>query len=212
MNKHKWIIFLKLLVVVFILFIIIIFLITRLLIIKLPLRYKGTFNETLVALNWDNDRNFIQTGSSCAGFASMAFLYSLKGIKLNPYAIYINLNKRVKDNTVYPWEISRYLRIFGIETVTYSLSLMPLEEREDWIKDKMNKKTPVILEINNGNKLHYIAILGYNSNNFYVYDSLVKTDTNGVEPGVISINCKQLMSRWQNTKYFGIPINIAITL
>jgi hypothetical protein len=163
-------------------------------------------------LPWDNDRNFVQTGNTCGGHALMAFLYSYRGEKRNPYYLYEKINEKDQIGYIYFWGITRYMHKNGLKGKSYYMNLYSRAAKEAWIKGKIANKLPVMLIIQNGKALHYITLLGYSESEFFIYDSLQKRDQNEEMPGNMTIRISDVLNKWEKASYKGIKINIATTL
>ena len=163
-------------------------------------------------LPWSDDRNFVQTGNTCGGHALMAFLYSFRGEKRNPYYLYEKIDEKDKIGYMYFWGLTRYMQRNGIKGKNYYMNLNSRSEKETWIKGRIAQKIPVILLIKNNKALHYITILGYSENEFYIYDSLQRQDQNAEMPGNITEPIPDVFDNWEAARYKGIKINIATTL
>ena len=81
------------------------------------------------------------------------------------------------------------------------------EEKIEKLKKELSDRNPVIILGGINQYQHYITILGYNKNIFFIYDSLQKKDPynqinltidkNGTLPGNINMSEKELLSFWR---------------
>lgn len=164
------------------------------------------------SLKWDNNLNLLQTHNSCGSYSSMAFIYTQTGKLVDPEFINKNITGKMENNYTYPWGIVDYLYKHGISSRIYWHGLMPDSEKLKWIKTKIYNGAPVIVVTGTDTYLHYISILGYDTDNFYIYDSVNTTDDNGSISGNMTISQEELLEMWGKANYRKIPFNLAVSI
>lgn len=164
------------------------------------------------SIKWDDRLNLLQTRNACASYSSMAFIYSQTGELVDPEFINKNITGKMKNNYTYPWGIVNYLYKHDIRTSIYWHGLMPDSEKIRWIKTKIYAGAPVIVITATDTYLHYISVLGYDPDNFYIYDSVNTTDDNGELSGNRTVSSSELLRMWEKAKYKSIPFNMAVTI
>ena len=83
----------------------------------------------------------------------------------------------------------------------------------------LSEYKPIIVLVKYGKGQHYMTLLGYDNNSFYVYDSILKTDPNNEEltedlnsdfPGNRNITYDSFLKIWDNGGMYGFYRNYAI--
>ncbi len=179
--------------------------------IHIVLKVKKPIISDQITLNWRNDLNQTQTGNTCGAHSVMAVMFSLNGIIENPYTIYDSIGEKLGNGYIYPWGLTQYLKKVNIQSRIYYLGFLSFNNRDKWIKQKINNKQPVIIIVGNRKYLHYITLLGYNDNKYYIYDSLLEGDMNADDPGNITVNSKEVLGRMNSAIFKGIALNMAIS-
>ncbi|MBU0533718.1 MAG: hypothetical protein KJ887_02820 [Candidatus Omnitrophica bacterium] len=170
-----------------------------------------TKNKSLYELKWNSKLNRIQEGNTCGAHSVMAVLYLEKNEIKDPYKIYEAINEKLGNGYIYPWGLTRYLKNKSIKAKNYYLGLLSNKQKEQWIKNKIINEIPIIIIIGNSKYLHYITVMGFNTNEYFVYDSLVKSDMNGDLPGNITVPALELLNKWNNAVFKGIHLNLSIS-
>ncbi|KGR74949.1 cysteine peptidase family C39 domain-containing protein [Ureibacillus sinduriensis] len=113
-----------------------------------------------------NNRIDFQKNNECAAF-STAFLLRHFGIEAEGQALYAHFPSKTTAGTVYPKGIRTVLRNNGFKTNYYKGNINTL-------KCEVSKGTPVIVFIKTQkdlNHLHFVPVVGYDNDYFYLSDS-----------------------------------------
>lgn len=105
-----------------------------------------------------------------------------------------------------PFGLTSVLHSYKINTRHRILLLQNKNQKIRYLKWKISRGHPLIL-LNMTPKgiQHYFTILGYENDNFYLYDSLqilynntsrITIDDNGKLPGNLTLGTQQLLDRW----------------
>ena len=162
-------------------------------------------------LPWDNSLNIEQSDNACGPYSTMAYAYSMAGLKLEPEKINREISGRFGDNLTYPWGVTEYLHKSNLETHIYFLGLLSKKQKLAWIKEKIESGSPVIVIVGNSEYSHYLTILGYKDDELYKYDSALSKDENGEELGNSTENYESLLGKVESVRFAGVPINLAIS-
>jgi hypothetical protein len=162
-------------------------------------------------LKWSNEINLLQKGNTCGAHSVMAIQYIINGTKENPYSIYDKIDEKLGNGYLYPWGLTRYLKSKGIKYKVNYLGFLNKRNRVDFLKRKISGNNPVIVVVGNEKYLHYVSVVGYDSISFFVYDSLVKDDMNGLYVGNVNIGYEELITKMKDAEWKGIKLNIAIS-
>ena len=114
-----------------------------------------------------NIRIDFQKNSECAAF-STAYVLRHFGMEAEGEALYTNFPSKMKAGTIYPKGIRTVLRNKGFKTNYYKGNINTL-------KYEVSKGTPVIVFIkvqNDRNNLHFVPVVGYDSEYIYLSESL----------------------------------------
>jgi len=175
-----------------------------------PKTTKNTISEEYHLL-WKTEVNKPQTKNACGSYSSMAYLFEKNGIIEDPENIKSVIPNKMKNGYVYPWGIRKYLASHDVKTKIYYFGLMKDTDKSEWIKGRLLKNEPVILIVGNNRYLHYVTVLGYSKNGFYVYDSNVSSDENELIEGNRTFIEKDLFSWWKSAEFKTMKINLAIS-
>lgn len=108
-----------------------------------------------------------QKDNECAGFSS-AYLLRHMGIPAEGNQIYSKLGRKMKDGCVYPKEVCKILKNYGIKCSLIKGNIAVL-------KNEIAKGNPVIVFIRSQigkRNLHFVPVVGYDENFFYAADSV----------------------------------------
>ncbi|WP_423363860.1 C39 family peptidase [Mycoplasma sp. P36-A1] len=156
---------------------------------KLPLKdnievkYSNTFLSEKIS-------SFpMQEYNECSGYAT-AYNLRTRNIKVNSKKVYEEMKYKLGNGYVLPESISNYLEEKGFKITLNQGSFKQL-------KTRLNKGFPIIVLIGEGLKWqHYVNVVGYDENNVYLYDSLVKNQTNKYYNR--KLNNKVFLKYWDN--------------
>ncbi|GIP29393.1 hypothetical protein J23TS9_45230 [Paenibacillus sp. J23TS9] len=116
------------------------------------------------------NRSDIQHNYECAAFSS-AFVLRHFGIEADGNELYKNFPRRLLDGTVSPKGIIIYFKRLGYDVSFYSGNINTL-------KKQVNQGVPVIAFIRvftDKRYLHFVPVVGYDQEHFYLADSLEHT-------------------------------------
>jgi hypothetical protein len=180
--------------------------------VRIPYNFRQTESSlSEYSLKWDSTLNKKQSRNSCGSYSSMAFLYEVADSVYDPEYINSNMPSKMKNNYTFPWGVTTFMKRQGVKTRIYWFGLFNDEYRIRWIKNNIEKGVPVILIVGNKRYLHYITILGYSGNNFYIYDSNLASDENGDLAGNTSKSIEELFTWWKAAWFKFFNINLAIS-
>ncbi|HWI47023.1 MAG TPA: cysteine peptidase family C39 domain-containing protein [Rummeliibacillus sp.] len=114
-----------------------------------------------------NNRIDIQNKRECAAF-STAYVLRHFGMEADGEELYTNFPSKMRSGNVYPKGIRTVLRKKGFKTNYYKGNINTL-------KYEVSKGTPVIVFIKvhkDRNNLHFIPVVGYDKEYFYLSESL----------------------------------------
>jgi len=141
----------------------------------------------------------MQTGPECSGF-SAAFVLRHFGIDADGFKVYDAMPKAMKDGAVVPKGIIQFFTKEGFHISYYKGNLKNLEEA-------VSRGTPVIILIRTdlkNNWLHYVPVVGYDQENFYIADSF-KDTVNANARYYNRVVSKDLLKKLWKTNRFYMP-------
>ena len=112
------------------------------------------------------NRTDFQDGNQCAAFSS-AYVLRHWGIEAEGDALYENMTGKTKDGCVYPSGIRK-------QFMQYGFCAQYCTGNQNALKNEISKGNPVIVMLRSQvgqSFLHYVPVVGYDENNFYVADS-----------------------------------------
>ena len=123
-----------------------------------------------------------------------------------------NMEWRLPNKITLPWGLEKLLLNHGIRSETPLLILFSKKERIKYLKVQLSAGKPVILLGLKHGMGHYITLLGYKADEFYIYDSWhtknpLKSgsytyDDNGILPGNLNLSEEELIDFWQGSEKF----------
>lgn len=169
---------------------------------RLRLSGKCRVPEFLVPSRNPAKRNRIdfQRGMECSAY-SCAFLLRHFGREATGEALYREITDRRKDGTVYPAGVRRLLSRQGLQAIYCTGSLEAL-------KNEVCKGTPVIVLIRtypNRKWLHYVPVVGYDREGFFIADSLAELANCEGEGYNRKVPVKEFRKLW-NTSMLKMPL------
>ena len=127
---------------------------------------------TINSLTISKDIYYRQTLNNCAPYSVMAVLNILNNEQIDPEVLSKEISWRIYKNLTFPQGLIDLLHKYGIKTKEYTLYRLSSQNKIDWLKGKIDKRTPIILLIEIKHIKHYFTILGYDEHGFMIYDSL----------------------------------------
>lgn len=126
-----------------------------------------------------------------------------------------------------PWRYRGYTLPFGVVSILQSHHLLTEEaivagtdeEKISWLQAQLAQQKPVILLGRKNGLLHYVTLVGYQPDQFHVYDSLeekgvagMTLDKNGLSPGNTNWTTGELLTFWSQGGLFGLYQQYAIVI
>ena len=156
--------------------------------------------------------NLLQTYNDCGPYSCAIVVHVLTQLDVNVDDFIKSMEGRLPNKMTLPWSLEKLLLHYGIETETPFLILLSKKERIKYLKVQLSLGKPVIvLGLKNGMG-HYITLLGFSDDEFYVYDSwhtrnplksgLYTHDDNGILPGNITLSEEKLIDFWEGSEKF----------
>jgi hypothetical protein len=181
---------------------------------EFPTNYKHTLNPKF---------NFRQSLNNCASFATAAAFNVFEDNKKDPQKIADEIGFRLKDRFTLPLGIENYFRDNNYNVEQNNLINQNEIEKINYLKSNLsqNKVGIIIIKLPNTSwyYLHYITILGYDNEDFYIYDSLATKDKNNPQftldlngdlPGNKSMKSDELIKMWDDGNILNYPKNYNI--
>jgi hypothetical protein len=161
------------------------------------------FSNNKVILNYPSSYNFRQTYNDCGPYSCFAVLKVL-GKQVSIKEIKNNMKWRLQNNYTLPWGLEKLLKSHDVKIKKYNFILMSNDKKIEIIKKELAKGNPIIILGGINQYQHYLTILGYKSNIFFIYDSLQKADKNnkltidknGNLPGNKNMSKNELLDFW----------------
>jgi hypothetical protein len=141
----------------------------------------------------------------------------------DPELVASTISYKLKDRFTLPIGLEDSLKNIKMESWSVenqNVIALDDESKINFLKYNLSQSKAGIILIRLPNSpwyyLHYITVLGYYQNNFYVYDSLVTKDSNnpkltidlnGKAPGNKSIPIHQLITIWNEGNILNYPKN-----
>jgi hypothetical protein len=163
------------------------------------------------SLTWAQSLNKKQSYNSCASYSSMAFLYVVSDTIFDPEFINSTITGKMRNNYTYPWGVTTFLKKQGISSNIFWFGAFDSNFKVNWIKQRIEKGTPVILIVGNRKYLHYITVLGFSETNFFIYDPNLSLDKNGDQVGNLSMPIEYVLTWWNKAFFKIFRLNIAIS-
>jgi hypothetical protein len=171
----------------------------------------------------DSDRHYFQTLNNCGSYAVSGIINTLvsnniknqndKGVKefINPESVVKNMTFRFPDRFTLPLGIETHLKKQGLQIEQNNILALNNQEKVDYLKYHLSQGKPILIIIKDLQSpwyyLHYISVIGYDEQNFFIYDSLIKGDNNGDKTGNISIPKDKLIDMWNSGNILQYPKN-----
>jgi hypothetical protein len=182
-----------------------------------PLPAESPF-PAAYSLRLDPGIQLAQTYNNCGPYSARAVIAVLTGRVPDAERLAAETGWRVYRNLTLPQGVIGLLNANGIRTRPFSLSMLDERKKGESLKRIVSRGHPVILLVQVGKVQHYLTVLGYDGNRFFLYDSFRKRlpdsrltiDDNGWEPGNRTCPLEELLSLWARGgklmfyRYYGI--------
>jgi hypothetical protein len=168
--------------------------------------------QPAVTLPFASRYNLLQTYNDCGPYSCAIVVHVLTQADVNINDFVQNMEWRLPNKISLPWGLEKLLVRYGIKTEVPFLILFSKEERIKYLKAQLSFGKPIILLGLKNGMGHYITLLGYRDDDFYVYDSWhtrnpLKSgsytyDDNGILPGNLTLSEEKLLSFWEGSEKF----------
>lgn len=162
--------------------------------------YEATFSHNL-----SSDYHYRQSGNDC-GPLNVAAVLRLRDIQVDNQEIIDSTKFRFRNDYTHPWGIEDHFMF----SFSYDTSELNDEEKINFLKSKISSRHAGILLGGTDTYQHYITLLGYGDDEFYVYDSLhtkgvdgLTVDSNGSTVGNRSLSNEELLDFWSKGGMYG---------
>lgn len=138
-----------------------------------------------------------QNDCECSAFSS-AFVLRHLGIEANGFEIYNNFDGKLSNGAVIPKSILKLFRSKGYKAALYRGNL-------DSLKSELQKGIPIIILIRTDkdkNWLHYVPVVGFDSEYFYIADSLEYLANCDCEHYNRKIEIKDFYQYWKTNTFY----------
>ncbi len=170
------------------------------------------FIRDLVELPFDSCYNLSQSYNDCGPYNCAIVVHVLTGRDIVIDDFVKQMGWRLPNKVTLPWGLERLLGRYGIKTEVPFLLFFSREHRLDYLKAQLSRGWPVILLGLKQGIGHYLTLLGYGDNGFYVYDSWYSRnpllpgahtyDDNGALPGNLTMSEDEIISFWKGSENF----------
>jgi hypothetical protein len=178
---------------------------------------KPFLNSNPLTLNPLN--HFRQSLNNCGSYSVAGVLNMFNKQLTDPEEVASQISFKIKDRLTFPTGLENYLKGKNMNAeVNNAIGLNEMQKIE-YLKSQLSQGKAGILLVkipkSDWYYLHYITILGYDEDNFFVYDSLAPrdgdskytVDLNSSQPGNKSIPAKELIKMWDDGNIFNYPKN-----
>ncbi len=177
-----------------------------------PPEFDESILADVISLNYPSEYNFRQSVNDCGPFNVAAVVRAIKRELVSSAEFAETMQWRLNNNYTLPWGLEDQLRENGISFETPNLWKLSDEDKIIYLKFQLSYFNPIILLGEQDGFQHYITLLGYKKNDFFVYNSLLDkgelegltVDENGVHPGNMNMSSEELLEFWSEGGVYGI--------
>lgn len=173
--------------------------------------------EPTYTIPYETAWNYRQSVNACGPYSVAAVMRALGDSAVTSEELATTLWRPYRGYTL-PITMVSALQERGF-TVDQRLVSMPDAEKTRWLRRKLAQGSPVIVLIRQGGALHYVTLLGYTEQAFYVYDSLqprgegdLTVDANGDLSGNVTWTDEELLTQWNAGGLFGFYRSYAMVV
>jgi hypothetical protein len=171
----------------------------------------GFFRDA-VELPFDSGYNLVQSYNDCGPYNCAIVVHVLTGkdVVIGDFVRYMEW--RLPNKITLPWGLEKLLTRYGIKTTVPFLLFVSRKQRLDYLKAQLSVGRPVILLGLKQGIGHYLTLLGYGDDGFYVYDSWYARnpllaggrtyDDNGALPGNLTMSEDEIVNFWRGSENF----------
>lgn len=170
---------------------------------------KGTSVPSEATLPYKTEWNFRQSKNACGPYSAAAVIRRLTNKDTSSDTISQGTSWRYHGYTL-PFGVAGVIRRNGLSADEF-ISTGSNKDRILWLHFQIAHQRPVIILGRKNGLLHYITLLGYQRDQFNVYDSLeekgatkMTVDRNDSLPGNINWTDDELLTFWSQGGLFGI--------
>jgi len=164
--------------------------------------------KTVSLIDYSSKFNYQQTANDCGPYNTAAVVRALKKEEINSQTFAEEIGWRLPNKYTLPWGLEKQLKDNDIGIEVPNLKSLSEQEKIFFLQQQLSQKKPVIILGEIEDFEHYMTIFGFDSakDEFYVYDSLEKTenDGNGDLPGNKTFDSKELLDFWRDGGMFEI--------
>lgn len=165
----------------------------------------GSFSYAYPAV-WNKRQSSVE----CGPYSVAAVSRIATGEDIDSNQLYKDARWKIPGIGVHPRGLMAQLHDLGIQYTTPDVRELPFDTKLWVIQQQLNESGPVILLGQTDGFQHYITVLGYNNDAWYVYDSLqeradsmLTIDENGENPGNVTYTDQELLAFWYGGGVFG---------
>ncbi|MGL4758709.1 MAG: hypothetical protein ACRCXZ_05210 [Patescibacteria group bacterium] len=189
----------------------------------LQVNHVGSFPNSFPN-NFDQTKYLVQTKNNCGPYVVNTLLQLRSNKFQNPHMVINNINFRFPNEFTLPIGIKIFLEQHGFRTKELNLLDVSSNKKIEILKYQLSKGRKIIAVIRPIEryplKLHYILLLGYDEDNFYIYDPGLRRrddqgysfDHNGPKQGNSIIKKEQLIKKMSNGHIAGIAKDYALVV
>jgi hypothetical protein len=156
--------------------------------------------------------NLLQTYNDCGPYSCAIVVHVLTQTDVDINEFVRNMEWRLPNKISLPWGLEKLLLHYGVKAEIPLLIFFSRKERIKYLKAQLSSGKPIILLGLKNGMGHYLTLLGYEDDEFYVYDSWhtknplkpgsYTYDDNGILPGNLTLSEEKLLSFWEGSEKF----------
>lgn len=154
-------------------------------------------------LNYPSDQNFRQGLNECGPYTAAAALRMIVDTDTTSQEVVDAMHWRLPNGYTSPFGMKRVLKSFGAHVDEITTKKLTDEEKLLTLRQELSAEHPVILLGEKDGIKHYYALVGYEEDDFFVYDPLhdplddtLTIDSNGDDPGNRTLSEDELLTFW----------------
>lgn len=162
-----------------------------------------------ITLSYKSEWNFRQSKNACGPYSAAAVIRQLTNADRSSETISHETLWRYHGYTL-PFGVVRVIRKNGL-TANEFISTGSDGDKISWLRSQIAQQKPVIILVRKNGLLHYVTLLGYQQEQFNVYDSLeekgsteMTVDKNDSLPGNVNWTNDELLTFWSKGGVFGL--------
>jgi len=163
--------------------------------------------------------NFRQTPYDCGAYNIRALLSAIDKKADIDDIIRENNYKLIPKVGVVPEVIQSTLNKYGVSSRIRTFRWMSPDEKIKTLKYTLGLSKPIIALIKSHGFLHYVLLTGFENDQIYFYDPLLKEKLDGITidntadfSGNDSLTFKEFINLWDEASYYGLYKDMAIII